>query len=78
MNAEIIHVVFSAPDISCEHCRRAIEDAVGALDGVEYVEVDVATKTVDVRLSGPGADTGEVRRAIEEAGYPVSDERTVS
>jgi copper chaperone len=77
MSSESLHVQYGAPDISCDHCRRAIESAVGALDGVECVEVDVAAKKVDVRLSGTGADAAGVRRAIEEAGYPVSDEREI-
>jgi copper chaperone len=77
MSAEATRVRYGAPDISCDHCRRAIESAVGALEGVECVEVDVAAKTVDVRLSGTGADAAGVRRAIEEAGYPVGDERPI-
>jgi 8-oxo-dGTP pyrophosphatase MutT (NUDIX family) len=32
---------------------------------------------VDVRLSGAEADAAAVRRAIEEAGYPVGDERVL-
>jgi copper chaperone len=77
MSSEALRVQYGAPDISCDHCRRAIEGAVGALDGVECVEVDVVAKTVDVRLSGTGADAAGVRRAIEEAGYPVSEERAI-
>jgi copper chaperone len=75
--ARATHILYSAADISCDHCRRAIEDAVSVLDGVESVQVDVVAKTVDVRLNGAGADAGAVRRAIEEAGYPVADERVL-
>jgi copper chaperone len=76
MSAET-HVLYTAPDISCDHCRRAVEGAVSALDGVESVQVDVAAKTVDVRLSGAGADAEGVRAAIEAAGYPVAEERVL-
>ena len=37
-----------APDISCEHCRHAIEGAVGKLEGVSQVRVDISTKAVHI------------------------------
>ena len=36
-----------APDISCEHCQHAIEGAIGKLEGVNRVKVDIPSKTVD-------------------------------
>lgn len=69
------HIVFDVPDVSCAHCKRAIEGAVSALQGVDAVTVDVEGKRVDVRLSGAGASAADVRRAIEEEGYPVAEER---
>ncbi len=73
-----MHILYTAPDISCEHCKRAIETAVSALPGVESVTVSVADKTVDVRLAAGGASPAEVRAAIEAAGYPVADERELT
>ncbi len=34
-----------APDISCEHCQHAIEEALGELAGVNTIKVDIPTKT---------------------------------
>ncbi len=68
-------VIFDVPDISCDHCRRTIEAAVWALEGIETVSVDVPGKTVEVRFTGGGAKPNDVRRAIEHEGYPVSGER---
>ena len=42
------HVVLNVPTVSCNHCKMAIEKAVGAMDGVGEVDVDVAEKTVTV------------------------------
>lgn len=78
MSAESTHLLYVAPDISCEHCKRAIEAAVGGLDGVGSVTVEVADKTVDVRLTGTGASPHDVRAAIEAAGYPVTEERRLA
>jgi len=40
--------LFSVPDMSCDHCRRRIEDIVGGSEGVESVDVNLETKTVTV------------------------------
>ncbi len=60
---------YSVPDISCDHCKHAIETEVATVDGVERVDVDVAAKTV--RVTG-GAEDAAVRAAIDEAGYEVA------
>lgn len=60
---------FQVPDISCGHCKAAIEEQVGALDTVDTVTVDVDTRTVAV--DGSASDE-QVRGAIAEAGYEVA------
>ncbi len=60
--------LLSVPDISCGHCKSSIESAVGEVELVDNVEVDVATKTVSV----VGGDYDQVVAAIDEAGYSVA------
>ncbi len=61
--------VYDVPDISCDHCKHAIEAEVGRVAGVTGVEVDVTSKTVAVE----GNASGEaVRDAIATAGYDVA------
>jgi copper chaperone CopZ len=59
--------VYSVPGVSCEHCRTAIVREVGAVTGVEVVEVDLETKVVSVL--GPGLDDTAILAAIDDAGY---------
>jgi copper chaperone len=66
------HIVYAVPAVMCQHCRMAIEGAVGPLAGVQGVSVDLEAKTVDVRLADGGASADDVRRAIEEEGYEVA------
>ena len=56
--------------MTCEHCQRAIQSGVGAVDGVRTVEVDLEHEAV--RVEGDAADDA-VRAAIVGAGYEVAD-----
>ena len=61
--------VLDVPEVSCGHCRAAIEGAVGEVSGVTSVEVDLDAK----RVSVDGAfSRDEVIAAIEDAGYEVA------
>jgi copper ion binding protein len=62
----------TAPDISCEHCQRAIEGAVGALPGVESVRVDVPSKTVQVRYDPARVSRPRIETTLDDEGYPVT------
>lgn len=63
---------FNVPDVSCAHCQKAIERSVGALRGVEIVQVDLDGKRVDVTYDPTASDRTSVVRAIEAAGYAVA------
>jgi copper ion binding protein len=65
-------IVYAVPTVMCEHCRAAIERAVGPLAGVTSVSVDLEGKKVEVRLASDGASLEDVQRAIEEEGYEVA------
>lgn len=60
---------YRVPDISCDHCKAAITEAVRPLAGVESVDVVVEDKTVTV--AGDFDDT-TVRTAIDDAGYDIA------
>jgi copper ion binding protein len=63
-------ITYSVPGVSCDHCRAAIAQEVGALAGVSAVDVDLDARTVTVR--GESLDDAAVRAAIDEAGYEVA------
>ncbi len=66
------HVVLNVPGISCGHCKRAIEGAVGGLDGVVAVEVDVGARSVDLRFDAARLSLDRIERAIADEGYEVA------
>jgi copper chaperone len=55
------------PDMSCEHCKRAVNEALSVLPAVTGVQVDLETKRVVV--DGERLDEEALRAAIAEAGY---------
>jgi len=63
---------FKVPDVSCGHCKSAIEGALRPLDGVQTAEVDVDTKTATVDFDDNVIDRNTLVTVIEEEGYPVS------
>jgi copper chaperone CopZ len=63
-------IVYTVPDMSCEHCRHAVTSELLEVDGVEGVVVDLETKLVTVR--GPRLDDAALRAAIDEAGYEAA------
>jgi copper ion binding protein len=65
-------VTLTAPDISCEHCQRAIEGAVGALPGVSSVAVRIEPKQVTVVYDPRAVTLERIKEVMEEEGYPVT------
>ena len=62
--------VFNVPGIHCDHCASSIEGAVGAIEGVEKVKVQIEEHTVDVTYDG-SVESAAIVTAIEGQGYEV-------
>ncbi len=61
-----------AHDISCEHCQRAIEGAVGKLSGVSSVKVDIPTKTVRIDYDSQEVTLAKIEEVLDDIGYTVA------
>jgi copper chaperone len=61
-----------APDISCQHCQHAIEGAVGKLEGVSQVTVDIPTKAVHIDYDPQKVTLAEIKGVLDETGYTVA------
>jgi len=61
-----------APDISCEHCQHAIEGAVGKLDGVSSVNVDIPTKSVHIDYDPQKVTLTRIEEVLDDTGYTVA------
>jgi copper ion binding protein len=72
MASMLEHVTLTAPDISCGHCVATIKEEVGTLPGVARVEVDPASKHVDIDFDPGRVSLAQIEAALDEAGYPVT------
>ncbi len=63
---------FVAPDISCEHCQHAIEGAVGKVDGVHTVKVDIPTKSVHIEYDPQKVTVAKIEEVMDDVGYTVT------
>ncbi|NLC29806.1 MAG: heavy-metal-associated domain-containing protein [Chloroflexi bacterium] len=63
--------IYSIPNISCLHCVNKIEQAISAIEGVDFVDADLASLSVTVEYESP-ADDMTIRRTLETIGYPAS------
>lgn len=66
---------FGVTGMTCGHCVASVQEELGALPGVEAVDVRLqpgGTSSVAVRGSRP-LGVAEVRAAVEDAGYALAD-----
>jgi copper chaperone len=63
---------FKVPEMSCGHCKAAVESELNKLKGVERSNADFEKGIVEVRYDEDRVTTDELKGAIEEAGYSVT------
>jgi copper chaperone len=63
---------FNVPDMSCGHCKAAVEGGLKELIGVERANADIARGTVEVSYDQSTVTTEDLKGAIEQAGYTVA------
>ncbi|MGH2509523.1 MAG: heavy-metal-associated domain-containing protein [Ktedonobacteraceae bacterium] len=71
---QIEDIVLSVPDVSCEHCVKAVNGALGSLVGVETVSTDIPTKSVYVRYDLGQLSLAQIEAALDDVGYTVAKE----
>jgi copper chaperone len=66
------NAAFAVPDMSCAHCKAAVEGELNRLSGVESSNADVEKGLVEVRYDESWVSTEQLKGAIEDAGYTVA------
>jgi copper chaperone CopZ len=67
-----MHVRLNAPDIVCQSCANAITNALGKLEGVQQVSVDIAGKMVEVQFEEGRVTVDTILQRLDAAGFPAT------
>ena len=68
----MIEKTLKVPDISCAHCKAAVEGELNKISGVTYSKADVEKGTVEVSFDEGKVSTEDLKGAIEGAGYTLA------
>lgn len=63
--------ILTVDGMSCSHCENAVKKAVGTLNGVDSVTVDLKSKKVSVEYDCERVDLKTIKDTIEDQGYDV-------
>lgn len=63
--------IINVEGMSCEHCENAVKKAVGILNGVDSVSVDLKGKKVTVEFDNEKVSIETIKDTIEDQGYDV-------
>ncbi len=72
--AEVQDITLSVPDVSCAHCVKTINGALGALPGIETVSTDIPTKSVHLRYDALQISLEQIEATLDDEGYTVAKE----
>lgn len=67
----MIHQVIKVMGMSCDHCVQTITKAIGVIDGVDKVTVDLEKKAVTVDYEENQTELNKISAKITEAGFEV-------
>ena len=58
--------------MSCDHCVKAVNNALSAITGVSHIAVSLKDKTVSFNFDPAQASLQAIKAAITDAGYEVT------
>ena len=68
----LVEITFDVPGMTCGTCPITVKAAMSGVDGVQSVEVDLATLSARVVYYPALTDAGAIAFASEQAGYPAA------
>jgi len=63
--------IIKVEGMSCEHCVKAVTNAVNSVTGIGSVSVDLDAKTVTVEYDAAKTSLESIKMEIEDQGYDV-------
>jgi len=65
-------LILTVTGMSCMGCVNSVKNLVGALPGIDGIDIDLASGHVEIRHDPAQADAATIRAAIEDGGYGIA------
>ena len=65
------NVILNVSGMSCQHCVKAVKNAVDGLGNAKVVDISLETGKVSVEYDAPKISLEEIKNAIKEEDYGV-------
>ncbi len=69
--SQLQHINLDVQGMTCAACTARVERALKKVDGVEDVNVNLATERASVRWQSPAVDVAQLKEAVTRAGYEI-------
>jgi copper chaperone len=66
-------LILTVTGMSCMGCVNSVKNLVGALPGIDGIDIDLSSGRVEIRHDPAQADAAAIRAAIEDGGYGIAD-----
>lgn len=67
----MIQTTLKVPDIVCGGCAASIENALGVIEGVGQIAVDVENKTIAVEHDERKISRTQIAEKLDDIGFPI-------
>lgn len=64
-------LILNVKGMTCNHCAMNVKRAIGGVEGIESVEVDIQKGTAEIR--GANLQLAAIKKSVEEIGYSIVD-----
>ena len=66
-------IVYTVPEMSCEHCVKTIKNALISLNGIKNVDIDLKEKKVSITFEPTLVSDADIRVELDKLGYAILD-----
>ena len=66
------NVQLIVPGMGSDHCAGIVRESLLRLDGIQYIDISIASHKVHIEVSGGGPTAEQLKQAVEKAGYDVA------
>ncbi len=69
--ADVEHII-KVSGVDCNHCKANIEEGIGKLDGIDFVQANINTSTIQIKTTN--FNSALIKETVESLGYNYQGE----